>query len=129
MANEAECIETPTIFRRYTIADATAVPIGSLMKLITPCTVELTAADNDPVAGIAWEEKTANDGITEITVACNGKWNMRASAGVAAGERVSCSGANTLTKVAAADLLFSNVGVAESTQAGAGTIVVRVNIA
>ena len=129
MANEATCIETPNIFRRYTIADATAVPIGTLMKLVTPCTVELTAADNDPVAGIAWEEKTASDGLTEITVACNGKWNMRGSAAIAAGERVSCSGANSVTKVAAADLLFSNVGVAETTTGGADTVVVRVNIA
>jgi len=128
MANEATCIETPTRFARYTLADATAVPIGSLMKITSPCTVALTSADNDPVAGIAWEQKVLSDGITEITVACNGKWNMYGGAAITVGERVSCAGANTVTKVASADLLFSNIGFAETTTGGAGTVVVRVNI-
>ena len=128
MANEATCIETPTRFAVYTVADGTAIPIGTLLKVTSSCTAIATSADNDPVCGIAWEEKTASDGITRITVAQNGKWNMYGGAAITVGERVSCGGANTVTKVAAADLLFSNVGFAESTTGGAGTVVVRVDI-
>lgn len=128
MANEATMIEMPTRFARYTVADGTAIPFGTLLKLTTPCTAIATSADNDPVCGIAWEEKTASNGITEITVAQDGKWNMYGGAAITVGERLSCGGANTVTKVAAADLLFSNVGYAETTTAGAGTVVVRVDI-
>jgi len=123
----AVCLETPTEFRRYTCADGNNIPIGTLLKLEDPHTVAATAADNDPFAGIAWEEKTASDGITEITVAKNGVWDITTSAAVAIGERVSISGANTIAKVAAADLLFANVGVAEEACIGAEAIRIRVN--
>ena len=127
MANEAICIETPTEFRRYTIADATAVPIGTLMELTSPNTVASSSSADKPFAGIAWEEKTANDGIVELTVAVNGKWLIRGSAAINVGERLVLSGANTVKKVAAANLLYSNVGFAEETIAGAGELTVRVN--
>lgn len=128
MANEAVCLETPTRFRRYTIA-AGGIAFGTLLKLVDPHTAAATAADNDPFAGIAFEEVTTTDftnGKTEITVAKDGVWDIRASAAVAIGERVSISGANTVTKVAAADLLFADVGVAEEACAGAETI--RINV-
>jgi len=64
MANEAVCIETPTIFERKTIADGVAIPAGSIMQLSSdPNTVTISAGDN-VFGGIAWEVKTANDGIT-----------------------------------------------------------------
>lgn len=129
MANEATCIETPTIFARYAVADGAAIARGTLLKITSTCTAIATSADNDPVCGIAWEDKTANDGITQITVAKNGKWNMYGGAAITAGARLSCGGANTVTAVAAADLIFSNVGFAESTTGGAGTVVVRVFVA
>ena len=79
-------------------------------------------------AGIAWEEKTASDGITEITVALDGVWDIKDSgAGITAGERVSIGGVNLISKVAAADLLFSGVGVALETAAASEVIRVRVN--
>jgi len=124
----ATCIETPTKFARYTVADGNPIPIGTLLKLEDPNTAAATAADNDPFAGIAWEEKTASDGITEITVALDGVWDITTSAGVAIGEKVSISGANTIAKVAAADLLFAGVGTALEACAGAEAIRVRVNI-
>ena len=128
MANEAVCIETPTEFARYTIADATAVPIGTIMKLNDPHTVTVSAADNDPFAGIAWEEKTASDGLTEITVAKNGVWDMKDSgAGITAGAIVNVGGANLIIASAAADLLTGSVvGKAEETAAASEVIRVRV---
>jgi hypothetical protein len=128
MANEAVCIETPTEFARYTIANATAVPLGTLLKLVDPHTVEVTAADNDPFAGIAWEEKTANDGIVEITVAKNGVWDLKDSgAGITAGAICNIGGANVIIASAAADLLTGSVvGKAEETAGASEVIRVRV---
>ncbi len=128
MANEAVCLETPTEFARYTIADATAVAIGTIMKLNDPHTVTVSAADNDPFAGIAWEEKTASDGLTEITVAKNGVWDMKDSgAGITAGAIVNVGGANLIIASAAADLLTGSVvGKADETAAASEVIRVRV---
>jgi hypothetical protein len=110
MANEAICIETPTEFRRYTVADNTGIAIGTILKLTDPNTAIASSADNDPFAGIAWEEKTANDGITEITAAVNGIWDIKDSgAGVTVAGIVNIAGANVVSQSAAADLLTGSV--------------------
>lgn len=106
MANEAVCIEKPTRFKRYVVADAEAVVFGTLMKLTDPNTCTATSADNDPFAGIAWESKTANDGATEITCATDGIWDLKDSgAGSAVGTIVAVAGANIFSTAAAADFL------------------------
>ena len=128
MANEAVCIETPTEFARYTIADATSVPIGTIMKLTDPHLVVVSSADNDPFAGIAWEEKTTGDGITEITVAKNGLWDMVCTAAaITVGAIVNVGGANLIVASAAADLLTGSVvGKAEETSTTTETMRIRV---
>jgi len=128
MANEAVCIETPTEFARYTISNAASVPIGTIMKLIEPHTVVISSADNNPFGGIAWEEKTANDGITQITVALNGVWDITTTnAPITAGAIVNIGGANIVSASLAADLLTGSVvGKAEETCAGTEVIRVRV---
>ena len=128
MANEAVCIETPTEFSRRTIANATSVPIGTVMKLTDPNTVEVSAADNDPFGGIAWEEKTTSDGLTEITVAMNGVWDMTCTAAaITVGAIVNIGGANLIIASAAADLLTGSVvGKAEETSATTEVMRVRV---
>ena len=79
MANEAVCIETPTKFARRIVADGVNIPIGSIMNLSSdPDTVTISSGD-DVFGGIAWEEKTASDGITELTVALNGVWDCKDS--------------------------------------------------
>ena len=123
MTNEAQCIETPTWFVRRTIADASATPIGTLMKLTTPNTVANSTADNDVFGGIAWEEKTANDGLTEIVVAMNGVWDIHCTAvAITAGAIVNIGGAdNDVSSAAAADLLTGSV-VGKSEEAGNNTL-------
>ena len=97
---------------RYTCADA-AIPKGTLMKITDPRTAAATAADNDPFAGIAAQEKVSGDGA--VTIGCYTKGifdleQLTAVTGVA-GERCSIGAANCVSKVAAADLLFSDVGI------------------
>lgn len=127
----ATCIETPTRFARRTVADGTGIPIGTLLKLTDSNTAIATSADNDPFAGIAWEEKTASDGIVEITCAMNGRWSMTTTAAaITAGAIVSIGGANAVLTAAAADLLpGSVVGKALNTVGGGGgTVIVEVGV-
>jgi hypothetical protein len=128
MANEAVCIETPTRFRRYTIADATAVPIGSIMILSDANTCALSSADNGVFAGIAWEEKTLSDGLVEITCAVNGTWDITTTnAAITAGAWVSIGGANLIRAAAEADTITGElVGKALETCAATETIRVAV---
>ena len=104
MANEAVCIETPTRFARRTIADASSVPIGSIMALTDPNTVAVSNANDQVFGGIAWEEKTANDGIVEMTVALDGVWEVKLKdEAVGAGALLKISGANEVGLAANAD--------------------------
>ena len=97
MANEAICYETPTAFARYTVADGATIAKGTILKLTSPNTAVACGADNDPVAGIAWMEKLANDGSTEIVAALNGTWGILCSnAGITVGNQVSINGANEI---------------------------------
>jgi hypothetical protein len=119
MANEAKCIETPTKFARYKVADGDAVPIGSLMYLSGDYTVSITSSTDQPFAGIAWEEKTASDGITEITCALDGVWDILTDAGSDnVGVLVSVQTTNTVGTADAADLL--NGAIVGYLEEGAG---------
>lgn len=111
MANEAVCIETPTIFARRVIAAAAVLPFGTICKLTDDNTVEASAADNDVFGGIVWERaSTATSTHTEITVALDGVWGLKDSgAGGSAGAIVNIGGANTIVDSAAADLLTGSV--------------------
>ena len=101
----ATCIETPTKFERRTVDNATAIPIGTIMKLTDGNVAIASSANNDPFGGIAWEEKTASDGITEITVAMNGRWSTTSTAAaIGVGVPVSVGGANAVRAAIEADM-------------------------
>jgi hypothetical protein len=51
-----------------TCANATGIERGAILKLADPFTVSLANGDGDVVAGIAAEEKIANDGKVKIAV-------------------------------------------------------------
>ena len=111
MANEAVCIETPTIFARRVIAAAAVLPFGTVCKLNDNNTATASAADNDVFGGIVWERaSTATSTHTEITVAMDGVWGLKDSgAGGSAGAIVNVGGANLIIDSAAADLLTGSV--------------------
>jgi hypothetical protein len=129
MANEAVCIQAPTIFERRVIANATAVPIGTIMKLGDANTVVVSAADSDPFGGICWVEHTASEGVTELTVAMNGRWSFTTTAAaIPAGNAVSIAGANLVALATEADTIVGSViGKALNTiGGGGGTVIVEV---
>lgn len=118
----ATVIEAPTIFKRRVIADATAVPIGTIMKLEDANTVVVSAANSDPFGGICWVEHTASEGVTELTVAMDGRWSMTTTAAaIPAGNAVSIAGANTIALATEADTIVGSViGKCVNTIGGGG---------
>lgn len=128
MANEAQCIETPTRFARYTVSDATAVPIGTLMSLWADNSITASTGA-DVFAGIAWEEKTLSDGITEMTVAKNGTWDItcNANAGMTLGNIVSLSGANLIKSATEAEMIIGKI-VGKLEETATASEVVRVKV-
>jgi len=129
----ATCIQTPTRFQRRVVANGTAIPIGTIMKLTDGNVAIASSTNSDPWGGVAWEEKTASDGITEITCAMNGRWSMTSTAAaITAGGAVSIGGANavrastgTADVVAGAQLgsnrILNTLGV------GGGTAIVEID--
>lgn len=128
MANEAVCIETPTKFARYTVADGTGIAIGTLLKITDPNTAAASSADNDKFAGIAWEEKTASDGITEISVALDGVFDLTCTdAAITAGQLVNLSGANVVAAAVDGDFEAGSI-VGRSLETSTTTEVLRVRL-
>jgi len=131
MANEAICYEAPTRFARYTCADGTGIAKGTILKLSSPNTAAACGADNDPVAGIAWMEKVANDGTTEIVAALDGVWGcLTSAAGITVGYDVTINGANEIKVYTSLDREKGYVlGKALETIGAAATVIkVRVNV-
>ena len=129
MANEAVCIETPTEFARYTVADGTQISYGTLMKLSGDNTVAASSADSDVWGGIAWEEKTASDGIVELSCAMNGVWDLTTNAGAAVtrGSLVSLSGANLIKDATEAEEITGDI-IGKALEAGSTSEVIRVRV-
>ena len=129
MADEATCIETPTRFARYTVADGAGITIGTMLKLTDPNTAIAHSGDGDAFAGIAWEEKTADDGITEITAALNGVWDLTdGGGGSAVGELLSLDGtANEVRLAVEADIITGSV-VGKSLETASASEVFRVRV-
>ena len=127
MANEAVCIETPTIFERKTIATGTLIPFGSLMELTTPNTVAISNGD-DVFGGIAWQTILASDTFTEIVVAKNGVWDIKDSgAGMTVGNMCSVNGVNLVKTLIEADVVLGKT-VGKVMETAGASAVVRVQV-
>ena len=101
----ATCVQTPTKFERRTVDNATAIPIGTILKLTNGNVAIASSANNDPFGGILWEEKTALDGLTEVTVAMNGRWSCTTTgAAIGIGVPVAVGGADAIRAVIEADV-------------------------
>ena len=76
MANEATLIVETCLPIAFTCADGAGIEKGTLLKMSDPFTVAAATADNDVFAGVAAEEKIANDGKTKIAVYRGGIFNL-----------------------------------------------------
>ena len=110
MTNEAICIEAPKIIKRYTVANQTAIAYGTVLKLSGANTAATNSISGDVFAGIAIEEKTASDGITEIGAAIDGVWDILVQGGnITNGSIVCLSGANTIRFATEADCVLGTM--------------------
>lgn len=130
MANEAVLIMEflPPIM--FTCADGTGIEKGTLLTLSDPMTVAATSADNDIFAGVAAEEKIANNGETKIAVYRAGVFKMKDSgSGITVGTDVVVKGANTVgTYTTLDDEKGYRVGQALETCSASETLLIWVNI-
>ena len=126
----AVCYETPTRFARYTVADGTGIAKGTLLKLSTPNTAAAATANDDVVGGIAWMEKVASDGSTEIVAALDGVWGITTTAAaITVGQDVTIGGTNEIKVYTTLDREKGFVlGKALETCAAAVILKVRVDV-
>jgi hypothetical protein len=128
MANEAVCIETPKIIRRRTVSNTNAIAKGTILYFSAdPNTAAASSAADQSFAGIAIEEKVASDGITEISAAMDGVWDIKDSgAGMALGVACAIGGANLAVTADANDILNGAwLGFTEETASASEVIRVR----
>jgi hypothetical protein len=97
MANEAVLIYETSLPIPFTVADGAGIEKGTVCKLSDPMTAAASSADNDVFAGIAAEEKIANDGRTKLGLYTSGIFRMVVSAtGSTVGKNQVIKGANTI---------------------------------
>ena len=72
MALETTLVTETHIPISFTVADGAGIEKGSVLMMSDLNTVAVTTGDTDVVAGIAAEEKIANDGKTSIAVYTRG---------------------------------------------------------
>lgn len=130
MANEAVLIMEFLPPVMFTCADGTGIEKGTVLKLSDPMTVAASSADNDIFAGIAAEEKIANDGNTKIAVYRAGVFKMVDSgSGITVGTDVVIKGANTVgTYTTLDDEKGYKVGQALETCSASESLLVWVNV-
>lgn len=93
MANEAILLYETEPPIPMTCADGAGIEKGALLILANPMTVTTHAANDEALfAGIAAEEKIANDGKTKIPVYMGGIFILTGSAAFSAGETLALSG-------------------------------------
>lgn len=127
MANEAVNIELPKIIVNRVCAQATAIPLGTIMKLSGTNTVAASDGDNNVFGGITVEEFKGGEGLTHVACAMDGVWDILTSGAITLGAIVNIGAANTASPAAAADLLTgSTFGKTEETAGGAAVTRIRV---
>src|SRR3990167_1967104 len=131
MASEATLIfelEPPI---PMTVANATGIEKGAILKLADPLTASLSDGSDDIIAGIAAEEKIASDGKVKLGVYMRGIFKMEANGTITVGQMVKSdagTATNTVIAVAQAAGAIENVfGRALETAADGETFLVYVN--
>ena len=88
MANESVLIFETERPIPFTVANATGIEKGAILKMTDPRTAIINSADNDAVAGIAAREKIASDGRTRLSVYRDGIFDITASGNITVGDAV-----------------------------------------
>jgi hypothetical protein len=130
MANEAVILEYGIHkARNYTVADGASISKGTLCKVADPNTASAATGTGEAFAGIAAEDKVANDGSTTLGLFTEGIFDLTAVAApaITAGAIVCMSGANLIRTCVAGDLLTGAV-VGKVLETSSASEVIRVAV-
>jgi hypothetical protein len=104
MANEAICIEAPKIIKRITVATATPITKGTILKISADADTGAASAGADVFGGITVEEFAGDSTLTNVAVALDGTWDIvAADSPITLGAMVVLSGANLIRAAVESD--------------------------
>jgi len=129
--NKVELTNSTGHPRRYKCDSSTAIPKYTLLRLTDPRTASAQAAANEPMAGIAAEDKSATEtSVVTISVWTDGVFDLTASGAIAIGQPVCSAGdGNKVQAVASAAASGAAIiGYALETASDTETINVRVRL-
>ena len=130
MANEATLMIETDLPIPFTCADGTGIEKGAVLMMTDLMTASTATGDNDLVAGIAAEEKIANDGKTSIKVYMGGIFKGVAKAAIGIGAAL-MSGATDLGRITTQTTSTGATGLGyalEAPNADAQTFLFRLQI-
>ena|SRR3990167_3319978 len=129
MANEATLIVEKNYPVNFTVANATGIEKGAILKMTDPMTAIINSAANDTVAGIAAAEKIASDGVTKLAVYRDGIFKVTVSGAVTVGDPLGTSATVNMLRAIPSVLSGAKIiGYALETGATGDTILMDMNI-
>lgn len=128
MASETTLVIETEVPINFTVADGTGIEKGAILKMTDPLTAALADGDGDIIAGIAAEEKIANDGKTSLAVYRRGIFKGLAGTAITVGDNIDTHAATGATnELASAPGAGQIVGVALETAADTDTFLFELN--
>ena len=129
MANELTLMIETELPIAFKVADNLAVPKGSLLELKESMTVVLISGQGVKVAGVAAEEKIANDGKVTLPVYMGGIFKGVAGAAVTIGVALMADATANKVETSTAVTGASQLGYALEAPSGDNqTFILRLNI-
>ena len=129
MANESTLVFETELPIPFTVADATGIEKGALLKLTDPMTAIINSGVADNFAGIASSEKIASDGRTRLGVYRAGIFKVSLSGACTVGDALCTSSTANFVQQAPVTASGSKViGFALETGATNETILMDLNI-
>src|SRR3990167_967352 len=130
MANEAALHVETGLPVKFTVANATGIEKGAILKMTDPWTAIINSASNDVIAGIAAAEKIASDGVTTLAVYREGIFKVTLSGSCTVGDALVTDAVANMVKTAPNNLSISGaniIGYALETGTTGETIFMELN--
>ena len=129
MTNEAVLMIETELPIAFKVDNTTGIEKGSFLKLTESMTAIITSGQNDKCAGIAAEEKIANDGKVTIPVYMGGIFKVVAGAAVSVGAALMLDATANKVETATTGTGASGIGYAlEAPSGDAQTFLMRLQI-
>lgn len=129
MVNEAVLMVETELPISFKVADGAAIPKGSFLRLTESMTAIIHSGQNQQCAGIAAEEKIANDGKVTIPVYMGGIFKVVAGAVITIGAALMLDATVNLVETATTGTGASGIGYSFEAPSGVNqTFLMRLQI-